>query len=428
MDPVQRPGAVARLGLGALIRLLPCLVAVFIAGSSWGAPLVPWEPKQADLEVYLRAARVLLSGGDVYNLPDSLPFLYPPFAAILAVPLSALPHWLVQAGWAVGIGLTVVAVLRRMGLTGWRLSLIAAAAIRVVEPINQTVAFGQLGAFLVGLVVLDLIPRPGAPTASSPGPDRSRRRVPEGIMVGLATAIKLTPGLFFVYLLAIRRYRTAAVAIATMLATSLLALLLARDTSITFWSRLAHGDSGLGDSIIYLLNQSVIGATTRILGYNAVGNGLGLVLAVVAAVLGVLAAVRWHRRGDEAMAVTICGIATLLASPVSWSHHFVWIAPLGVLLATRRWPTWFRILGWCFVGGVAPAPYKFLPSSHDVERGYFWWQNAFGAVTPALGMAVLVASALVLAGPARSRLSRPVSPSTADQPEPAERASSVADR
>src|SRR4051794_19526318 len=126
MDVVQqRTGTAARLGRGALVCLLPCLVAVFIAGSSWGAGLVPWKPKQADLEVYLRAGRALSAGGDVYNLPDSLPFLYPPFAAVLAVPLTWLPHGLMQAGWAVANALTVVAVLHRLGLSGWRLSLIS---------------------------------------------------------------------------------------------------------------------------------------------------------------------------------------------------------------------------------------------------------------------------------------------------------------
>ncbi len=425
MDRVQSTSALARGGRGVAVCLLPCLMAVFIAGTSWGAPLVPWHAKLADLEVYLRAGRVLLAGGDIYHLPDSLPFLYPPFAAILAVPLTVLPHGLVQAGWAVAVALTVVALLRRLGLTGWRLSLVATAAIRVLEPVNQTVAFGQLGAFLVGLVMLDLVPGP----RTVPGPHRgtaeagrlhggprrppgrwSGRWLPEGLLVGLATAIKLTPGLFFVYLLAVRRFRAAAVAIGTMVAASLLALVLAPRTSVVFWLRLAHGDSGLGHSIIYLLNQSVIGASTRILGYNAVGNGVGLVIAAGAALIGVIAAVRWHRSGDEAMAVLVCGLATLLASPVSWSHHFVWIAPLGLLLALRSgWPTWYRVLGWCFVGWVATAPYKFLPSAADRELAYDWWQNAFAAVTPVLGMILLLASMLVSVPP---RAGGPAGPAT----------------
>jgi alpha-1,2-mannosyltransferase len=388
---------ITRLAQGVAICLLPCLVAVFVAGTSFGAKLLPWKPGIVDLEVYLRAAHALLAGADPYNLGDSLPFLYPPFAAMLAVPLTWLPHTAVQIGWAVLVALTVIAILHRFGLQGWRLSLISAAAVRVVEPINWTVAFGQLGVFLVGLVVLDLVPGPRI----VPAPRRGRW-LPQGLLVGLATAIKLTPGLFVIYLLAIRRFKAAVVAIATMIITGVIALLVAPKASVTFWGRLMHGDTGLGSSIIYLLNQSVVGASTRFLGYNLIGNGLGLAVSVVAAVLGVGVAVRWHRLGDEAAAVTYCGLATLLASPVSWSHHFVWIAPLGMLYATRTaWPTWYRILGWLFVGWVVTAPYKFLPAGHDVELTYLWWQDLFGAVTPALGLIVLIAAFFV------SRADRP---------------------
>ncbi|QGN31843.1 glycosyltransferase 87 family protein [Microlunatus sp. Gsoil 973] len=401
----SHPGV--RVARGIAVCVLPCLVAVFVAGTSFGAPLVPWKPGIVDLGVYLRAGRALLSGGDPYNLGDSLPFLYPPFAAILAVPLTWVPHTAVQIGWAIAVALTVIAILRRFGLTGWRLSLISAAAVRVVEPINQTIAFGQLGVFLVGLVLLDLVPGPRLVPLR-----RGRRWLPEGLLVGLAAAIKLTPGLFFVYLLAIRRFRAAVVAIATMIITAVLALVIAPGPSVTFWSRLAHGDTGLGSSIIYEINQSVLGAATRILGYNAIGNGVGLAVSALAAVLGVVVAVAWHRHGDEAAAVSLCGLATLLASPVSWSHHFVWIAPLGLLYATRsHWPTWYRIIGFLFVGWVVTAPYKFLKSGDDIEKTYLWWQNLIAAITPALGLVLLVASLLALRGrPARG----PSSPAILD--------------
>ena len=53
--------------------------------------------------------------------------------------------------------MALVAILHRFGLTGWRLSLAGAAVMYVVEPVVQTLAFGQLGIFLVALVVLDLV-------------------------------------------------------------------------------------------------------------------------------------------------------------------------------------------------------------------------------------------------------------------------------
>ncbi|MBO0812512.1 MAG: DUF2029 domain-containing protein [Microlunatus sp.] len=403
-----------RVARGLAICVLPSLVAVFVAGTSFGAPLYPWKPGIVDLDVYLKAAAALLAGHDPYHLGTGLPFLYPPFAAILAIPLTWLPHTGLQIGWAVAVALAVIAILHRFGLTGWRLSLISAAAVRVVEPINQTVAFGQLGVFLVALVLLDLVPGPRVIPER-----RGGRRLPQGLLVGLAAAIKLTPGLFFVYLLAIRKFRAAAVAIGTMIATALIALLVAPGPSITFWGRLAHGDSGLGNSIIYLINQSVLGASTRFFGYDPVGNGIGLTVSAVAAILGVVVAVGWHRRGDEAAAVSLCGLATLLASPVSWSHHFVWVAPLGILYATRSsWPAWYRIVGLFFVGWVVTAPYKFLKSGHDLELGYHWWQDLIGAATPILGLIVLVASLIALRGRYPTGPSSPAG--VADVPPPTE--------
>ena len=69
------------------------------------------------------------------------------------------------------------------------------------------------------------------------------------------------------------------------------------------------------------------------------------------------------------------GIATLLASPVSWLHHFVWVVPLAVVLvrdllpvgAPRRLPAWFGVLGLIFCGWVAVEPFRNLPGGGDLE-------------------------------------------------------------
>lgn len=397
------PTVAGRVLRGALICLLPCLVALLVAGTSWGGGLIPWGPRQADLDVYLQAARALGAGDDPYQLPGDLPFLYPPVAAVLAVPLTWPPLEWVMAAWAVVIALTVVALLHRLGLTGWRLSLIAAAIIMVVEPVNQTIAFGQVGVFLVALVALDLMPGPRVLPRAPRRWSRDGRWLPIGGLVGVATAIKLTPGLFVVHLLLVRRWRAAIGAVAGFAVLTLLGLLTAPQRSIEFWGRLVHGDTGLGDSVIYLQNQSLFGALTRGLGYGGVGTVLGLAIAALTAVLGVVVAGWWHRRGDEAMAILLCGLATLLASPVSWAHHYVWIVLLAGLLVLRRgWPQWFVVLGWLFVGWAATSPYDFLPSADYVEQDYQWWQHVFSSVTPFLGLALLVAAGVV-ARPSRGR-------------------------
>ena len=79
---------VARIGRGLAICLLPVLMALWVGATSFpGGTALPWRPVMVDLDVYRLAGRVLLDGGDFYQLPGPLPFLYPPFAALLALSL-----------------------------------------------------------------------------------------------------------------------------------------------------------------------------------------------------------------------------------------------------------------------------------------------------------------------------------------------------
>ena len=394
---------------GVAVCLLPVLAGLWVAATEFGGHLVPWRPVMVDLEVYRGAARVLLGGGDFYALPGQLQFLYPPFAAVLSVPLALLPTTLVQVGWTVAGVLALLAVLHRVGLQGWVLSLVTTAAIVFAEPVRQTLGFGQLGIFLVALVVLDLVPGPRV---------LARRVLPEGFWVAVATCIKLTPALFAVYLLLVRRTRAFVVALVTGVALTLAAAVVAPRRSAEFWSRLAHGDTGLGGSIIYFTNQSAMADVVRVLGLGPGAALLGLALSAVVAALGTWAAVLWHRRGDVPLAVMLGGIATLLASPVSWLHHFVWVVPLAVVLvrdllpvgAARRLPVGFGVLGLLFCGWVAVEPFRNLPNGGDLELTWTAAQNLLASVTLLLGVAFLVAAVVVALRRAPDAVAAPAPP------------------
>ena len=376
------------------VCLLPVLAGLWVAATEFGGRLVPWQPVMVDLEVYRQAARVLLSGGDFYALPGQLQFLYPPLAAVLSVPLALLPTTPVQIGWTVAGVLALLAVLHRVGLQGWVLSLVATASIVFAEPVRQTLGFGQLGIFLVALVILDLVPGPRV---------LGRRVLPEGFWVAVATCIKLTPALFAVYLLLVRRTRAFVVALVCGIVLTVLAGVVVPQPSIEFWGRLAHGDTGLGGSIVYFTNQSVMADVARVLGLGPGAALLGLALSAVVAALGTWAAVLWHRRGDVPLAVMLGGVTTLLASPVSWLHHFVWIVPLAVVLvrdlvpvgAVRRLPVGFGVLGLLFCGWVAVEPFRDLPNGGDLELTWTAGQNLLASVTLLLGVAFLVTAVAV---------------------------------
>ena len=390
-----RQGFWIRLARGIGICLPPVLIALYVGATTFGGTFLPWRPMMVDLEVYRQAGAVLLAGGDFYDLPGPLQFLYPPFAAVLALPLALLPATVVQLGWTAAGALALVAILHRFGLKGWVLSLAGSAVVYLVEPVVQTLTFGQLGIFLVALVVLDLAPGPRV---------FSRRLLPEGALTAVATAIKLTPAIFVVYLLLVRKFRAFWVAVVTGVVVTLISFAFVPAASYEFWTRLAHGDTGLGHSIIYYTNQSVMADIVRIFGLGQTPAIVGLVLSAAVAVAGLWAATLWHRLGDVRLAVNLCGVAGLLASPVSWLHHFVWVVPLAMSLVERRpigrrrLPTWYLALGWVFVGWIVVAPFTDLPNGADVELQWTWSQHLLASITALAGL-VLLSGAILIARP-----------------------------
>ena len=151
----------------------------------------------------------------------------------------------------------------------------------------------------------------------------SRRRG-GGVLVGLATAIKLTPGVFIVYLFVTGRRRAAATATATFVAASLLAAAVLPGDSKRFWTdALWHSErlrANDGTS-----NQSLRGMWLRAVHDGHLSTGLWIASAAVVAVIGFRRAVAAARAGDELTGVALTGLLAVLLSPVSWIHHLCWL-------------------------------------------------------------------------------------------------------
>jgi alpha-1,2-mannosyltransferase len=284
-----------------------------------------------DLSVYDGALRSWVrEGGSLYDysVPDSVfGFTYPPFAALVMLPLAFLP-W--SATVVVSVAITVACAAGVLYLLmrpvarrrGWDTRYAAAVAVIVApafEPFMETLLFGQINLVLVLLVTVDLLvlARRGSRFT--------------GIGVGLATAIKLTPGIFIVYLLVTRRWRAALVASGTAAAATLLAFALAPGASRVFWTSALWNTSRVGD-LDFIANQSIMGALAR---WNPASPS-----RVVEVIAGLAVAAIWFvkvRRADAAgdvmTGIALTGILGCLVSPVTWIHHLVWLAPALVALA-----------------------------------------------------------------------------------------------
>ncbi|KOV78255.1 MULTISPECIES: glycosyltransferase 87 family protein, partial [unclassified Streptomyces] len=294
-----------------------------------------------DLMVYRAEGATVRAGGDLYALRATaahLPTTYPPFAALLFTPLPLLDTALLRTLATAGnLALLVVFVRLSLKLVGharvesawW----VAAPAVWC-EPVWTTVRYGQINLLLAVLVLWDLTRRPAG------GYDRWT-----GVGLGLAAAVKLTPALFPVFLLAtglvarlrgghgepwLRHARGAAAAFAG--ATLLAAAVLPYD-SWRFWTGMLFRASRVGHAED-TANQALRGVLARLLHTPEPGAAWMACVAVVA-VLGLAVAVRAELRGQRAWAVCVCAVTALLISPVSWTHHWVWCVPLVLLLWTR---------------------------------------------------------------------------------------------
>ncbi|HTF53182.1 MAG TPA: glycosyltransferase 87 family protein, partial [Pseudonocardia sp.] len=193
-----------------------------------------------DLTAYQVGGQRVLGGLPLYDSPllgatrGVFEFVYPPFAALLFVPLAPL-HGAVFVAVAVlvGVGLLVGVVwlsLIGLGLIGpgrpggvpVSLGLGLTGLLLWCEPILETVAFGQINLLVLVLVLADAL-----------RPDSARSK---GVLIGLAAGIKLTPLFFVLYLLVTRRFRAAAVASGAFLATVLVGAVVLPGDSRTFWA------------------------------------------------------------------------------------------------------------------------------------------------------------------------------------------------
>ncbi len=287
-----------------------------------------------DLFVYQHAGDRVLDGLSVYGSRDpvmELPFTYPPFAAVVMVPLrraadvaGSLPCW---PGASVGALAAAVVVVRRSldrPAPGWLVALAVAAAV-ALEPVWQNLTFGQLNVFLMLAVLVDLV-----------GTGQGRSGARPGVLVGVAAGLKLTPLVFVVLLVLVGRRTAAGRALLAFAATVAIGFAAMPAQAGEYWTDGLVDGSRVGPPAL-AHNQSIYGALTRLLDHPpstllwmAVAGPLALAVVVVAA--------RWWRRGDRALGTCLGAVAMLLASPISWSHHWVWAVPVALVLWERsRW-------------------------------------------------------------------------------------------
>ncbi|MEV6712601.1 glycosyltransferase 87 family protein [Lentzea sp. NPDC051208] len=327
--------------------------------------------KHIDLDVYRAGVTAWWQGGDPYGpLPVPLPFIYPPFAALVLAPFVVLP-WSVAVGALVGtsvlaLGATLYVTARRLWPAGGTRAALTVVSLTLppallLEPVLGTFRFGQVNLVLMALVAVDCL---------SP-----RSRWPRGLLVGVAAAIKLTPAAFLLFFIVRGDYRAAITAVVSGVGATLLGFLVAPAASARFWFG-GLPTSGISGSPFHT-NQSIQGMLARF----DLPVSASKALWAVATVLLILLAVPLIRRAEASLALVVTALVAVLISPTSWSHHWVWVAP--AMLVMETYALHLRSARWAVVTaasavGLLIAPHSLLPGGDRRELSWTAAQHLLG--------------------------------------------------
>jgi alpha-1,2-mannosyltransferase len=309
--------------------------------------LAEWSKQGLDFSVYWFGGSILNDAGgspsDLYG-PNvaaaggpELPFTYPPFAALIFGLLALWPQPAALmlfnvAGVAVAAWVAATVVKYWASKHDWRTALssrrsrwIAGAlflAVLFLGPWRETLAFGQVNILLMGLMAVDLL-----------GASRRRGFRGSGFLVGVAAGIKLTPLVFGLYFLMRKDWRGLANMSIGFAGTVLLAWVVRPAESLQFWLEILPDTSRIGGAG-YVDNLSIKGA---LLHFGVPQDSVTvpwLALSLATVVLAAFLIRAASSQGARVIAMSTTALTMLLISPVSWSHHWVWMA---VVLPAFAW-------------------------------------------------------------------------------------------
>jgi alpha-1,2-mannosyltransferase len=368
------------------------LLIVSIAARLALTYLVPHGANFVDLHVYLGGGAAIDHPGTLYSYvyadqtPDfPLPFTYPPFAAVVFYPLHLLPFGVVAFLWHIGTIAALYAAVRvsqRLvgvadGAAGRRAAMSWTAVTIWIEPLRSTFNYGQINVLLLLAVLWAAY---------------TTRWWLSGLLVGVAAGIKLTPAITGVYLVGVRRFGAAAFSAVVFLGTVAVSWLVVGDQARYYFTDLL-GDARRVGPIATSFNQSWRGGISRIVGHDA---GMGPPVLIAIAVTAIVAVVAWRAldASDRLGKLLVVELFGLLASPISWSHHWVWLVPLMIwaVHGPVRGRPGARIVGWGWLVLTLIGPPWLLSFAQPTiwQLGRPWYLAWAGLVYIVAALATLI--------------------------------------
>lgn len=403
-DPGRRHGGHAGWWVFALLALAA------LGYTTWRA--LGSTPYHIDVDVYRMAAQAWRDGQPLYGDDwfatqidgTVLPFTYPPIAAVLFAPLTWVSLGTGTAALTIVstlllvVSVTIVLTGLEVGAGVARRAVVATAIVAAAiwlhaEPIWANFDFGQINAVLMTLVIADCVPR--------------RTYWPRGALLGLAVALKLTPAVFLLYFLLRRDGRAAVTTVASFSAATLVGFALAWSDSWQYWTHTVRNTDRIGGATLNT-NQNLAGALARLQLSEQQRSVLWVVGCLLVLAVTVWAVRRVLNAGEPTCALICVALFGLVVSPVSWSHHWVWMLPTVLVagaLAYRHRSVTLAVLGMAGIALMLRSPIELLPEHHEADAT--WWRQLAGTSYVWWALAVIGAAGATL---------KPVRRADPDQP------------
>lgn len=391
-----------------------------------GPPLHFDVPYRIDIDVYRMGGAAWLNHQPLYRdvlfgteAGLGLPFTYPPIAAVAFSPfaLLSLPaaSTAVTATTIVLLLVSVYLVLDRLDVWPesavitestvrrriWLTLIIVGFASHYLEPLHANYDFGQINVALMTLVLADCVPK--------------RTPWPRGLMIGLAIALKLTPAVFLLYFLVRKDWRTVLTSIVSFAAATALGFAAAWDDSVEYWTKTIRNTRRIGEAA-FNTNQNIAGVLARIELADSTRKIVWVLLSMAVLALAVWALRHSFRAGQPLLALMCTALFGMVVSPVSWSHHWVWVLPTLIVMTVVGLRQHNRaLLTLAGIGLVLTiwAPNLLLPQHHEAAAS--WWRQLIGAPYVWWALAVIVAVGLTVGRSLPSRSATVAVPGSAQQ-------------
>jgi alpha-1,2-mannosyltransferase len=283
-------------------------------------------------DLFARVANLdhLRATGNIYVPFLHFAFTYPPGAIFFFWPILWVPATHLALAWTVlslgalagsfFVAASSLGVRSSLHLTGaccWA----AVLAGAVFPDVTLCLTWGQTATILMLMILADVL------VVRGPA---------KGVLVGVATAVKIYPGLFIVSWLIRRQWREALTAMATVATISGAAIAAWPASARAYVSHVVLSGAELQKLSSFsrtVGNGSVIAFFQRSpFSYTTLSPHEGLAVSGLLIVVCLVAAQRLWRRGLHLSSTLVVLIASTIGSPIAWDHYFAFL-PLLVLVA-----------------------------------------------------------------------------------------------